>query len=107
VSSGQLSSAAVAGLPVGPSVLYACARDDAGSELCRYQEVAVTEPAAGFDAGAALQDALELELPEEASAAELAGSSQLFAALVSMAAPDSGAASGAVAEAIAAQVCYC
>jgi hypothetical protein len=104
VSTGQLTTADFTGLPVGPSVLYACARDDAGSELCRYQAVTVTEPAAGFDAGAALQDSLALELSEDASAAELAGSSQMFAALVSMATPGGEGASGAVASAISAQV---
>jgi hypothetical protein len=104
VSSGQQSTADVTGLPVGASILYACARDDAGLELCRYQAVDVGPPPVGFDAGSALQDALALELPAEASAAELAGSSQLFAALVSMAVSGDGEASGSVAAAIAEQV---
>jgi hypothetical protein len=84
-STGQAASADVLGLPVGTTGVYICARDDAGSELCQTEFVTVSEPAAGFDPVAALQSTLALDPSSQASADQLAGSSQLFAALVNMA----------------------
>jgi hypothetical protein len=85
VAIGQQQSVEVTGLPVGNSTLYACAVDDAGSELCHYQAVTVTQPAAGFDASAVLAG-FNLSSTVAATPEALAASSQLLASLVAAAA---------------------
>jgi hypothetical protein len=53
VALGQQQSADVVGLPSGQITTYACATDDAGSELCHYENVTITEPES-FDASESL-----------------------------------------------------
>ncbi len=84
-ATGQSPSAEVMGLPVGVSGVYICVRDDAGSELCQTEFVTVSEPPADFNPVDALSSALLIDSPSQASADQLAGTSQLFAALVNMA----------------------
>jgi hypothetical protein len=84
---GQQPSAEVTGLPVGEAVLYACAVDEAGSELCHFQDVNITQPES-FDANRALAS-FSLADATVATPEALAASSQMFAALVATAAGSS------------------
>jgi hypothetical protein len=95
IALGLQQSAEVSGLPAGEATLYACAIDDAGSELCHFQGVTVTEPES-FDAARALAGFSLADAAADTTEA-LAALSQMFATLVASAASSSNGGGGGAA----------